>query len=288
MTAFDSSWLKFWEFVSEFGFIMVIVGVVGEGIELVVEWGERRKGKAIAPKKPRWLLPVETFSFAILVIGLAMEFLGSHNAMRIADAENVRLNGLASAANERAANTESNNLVLQAKVLQLENKLRTQVRQITPTDNDEFIAFLRNCQHKKPVKVFVEKTIFESDFETRNYTHQIRGMLDAAGYGGKDNDIIKLENFSLIFQVGYTNRENPFFIVVYGKQGNVEWRGLKITVDENQMRTVLQPTSEDESCLGDINAAFSKIGLVPDITIRTDWNFVKTNGDWAIFIPAKF
>jgi hypothetical protein len=37
MTTLDSSWLKFWEFVSEFGFIMVIIGVIGEGTELKIQ-----------------------------------------------------------------------------------------------------------------------------------------------------------------------------------------------------------------------------------------------------------
>ena len=55
MTALDSSWLKFWEFVSEFGFIMVIVGVVGEGTELVVKWIERRKGNIVFCDFSCWL-----------------------------------------------------------------------------------------------------------------------------------------------------------------------------------------------------------------------------------------
>jgi hypothetical protein len=91
MTFMDSSSLTFWEIISEVGFIMVIVGVVGEGIELVVEWLERHKPEG-TQKKPQWLLPVATLSFVILVVGLAMEFLGSHNAMRIADSQNARLN----------------------------------------------------------------------------------------------------------------------------------------------------------------------------------------------------
>jgi len=187
MTALDSSWLKFWEFVSEFGFIMVIVGVVGEGTELVVKWIERRKGKATAPTKVRWLLPVETLSFAILVVGLGMEFLGSHNAMRIADAQNVRLNGLASAANERAANTESNNLVLRSNVVALE--LKIQPRTITGIQQEKFIKLLTNVP-KCPIRIHCGNV----DNETKIYASQLRGMLDAAGYNASDGVVFDLGN----------------------------------------------------------------------------------------------
>jgi hypothetical protein len=91
MTFMDSSSLTFWEIISEVGFILVIVGVVGEGAELVVEWIKRHEPEGTR-KKRKWLLPVETLSFVILVVGLALEFLGSHEAMRIADAQNASLN----------------------------------------------------------------------------------------------------------------------------------------------------------------------------------------------------
>ena len=74
MTFMDSSSLTFWEIISEVGFIMVVVGVVGEGAELVVEWIKRHE-EGGTRKKRKWLLPVETLSFVILVVGLAMEFL---------------------------------------------------------------------------------------------------------------------------------------------------------------------------------------------------------------------
>ncbi len=98
----DSSSLTFWEIISEVGFIMVVVGVVGEGAELVVEWIKRHE-EGGTRKKRKWLLPVETLSFVILVVGLAMEFLGSHKSMRIADADNARLNKEAGHARKDAA-----------------------------------------------------------------------------------------------------------------------------------------------------------------------------------------
>ena len=91
MSVIDASWLKFWGFVSEIGFVMVIVGVIGEGAELLVKWVERRREKATPKKKLTWLLPVETASFVVLVVGLAMEFVGGYIAKQIMDAENVCL-----------------------------------------------------------------------------------------------------------------------------------------------------------------------------------------------------
>lgn len=144
MTPLDLSSLTFWEFVSEFGFVMVIVGVVGEAVELVVKWIGRHRGKELPKKETKWLLPFETLFFAILVIGLATEFLGSHKAMRIANRLNAELhtkaeqaskdageaNERAGKAHERAANAEriteelrSANLMLRSNVAVLEFRI---------------------------------------------------------------------------------------------------------------------------------------------------------------------
>ena len=256
----------------------MLIAVAGE---VVCDWSET------TGKRAWW----KKFFMALLVIGLTYELVEASITDKEAS-EAIERSGIAEqkagAANERAANTESNNLVLQAKVLELEIKLRKQIRKISPDDNDEFIAFLKNCPHKKPIGVFVEKSIFESDFETRNYTKQIRRMLDDAGFGGTNNDIQQLENYSLFLSTSYTNADTPFFIVAYGQQGNIDWPGLEIAVDQNKRETVMNFTPQDFSCLGYVDAAFIKIGAAPIIMIRTDCKFVKTNGDWAIFIPGRF
>jgi len=51
MSFLDSSSLSFWESVSKFGFVMVIVGVVGEGAELVSCQMEKTTPRRINPRK---------------------------------------------------------------------------------------------------------------------------------------------------------------------------------------------------------------------------------------------
>ena len=90
-----------WAFIKEPGGIVVLFGVVGE---LIFEYGkwpkdEKRRGKL---KRSCGLL---------LVVGLAVEI-----------PESARFHKLAEDASERAANTESNNLVLRSNVAALELK----------------------------------------------------------------------------------------------------------------------------------------------------------------------
>ena len=116
----DSSSLRYWELVSEIGFVAVIIGVVLEVVDLSAKWYERYRGRELPRRFHRWILPIETIGFCVLVAGLAVEFLGSHNAMRIGDDLNSQLNAeagqarkdageaikQAEAANERASTNE--------------------------------------------------------------------------------------------------------------------------------------------------------------------------------------
>src|ERR1041384_636182 len=82
MSSADASWLHLWEGLSTFGFVLVIVGCVIEGVEHFWKFkkGETRKKHFI-----------EKIGWFILVGGLAIEFLAEKRAKRIADAENARL-----------------------------------------------------------------------------------------------------------------------------------------------------------------------------------------------------
>jgi hypothetical protein len=148
MTALDSSTLKFWESVGLWGFVFVWVGVAGEGIEIFIKLFRPK----LYERKKLCLDVIGAVFWIVLVMALAVEFLGNVKAMRIADAENTRLDGLASAATERAANAELKVEQLRKENAQLEIKL--QPRRITAAQREKFIELLKDSP-KCPVKIFV-------------------------------------------------------------------------------------------------------------------------------------
>jgi hypothetical protein len=162
MTSLDSLSLKCWEIVSEAGFVAVIIGVALEVVELVGKWFERCKKERLPKRIRRWLLPVETIGFAILIIGLAVEFLGSHKAMQIADRENARLNKLA----------EDSRL----KADELEAKMKP--RTITSEQQTNLIECLSRAPQKGKINVFAG--IF--DAEAVGFAEQISNVLAQAGF----------------------------------------------------------------------------------------------------------
>lgn len=90
-------WQKFGEYLSEIGFIGVIVGVIGESAEIFVKWGKNERFRRwfrviifgwvvnLGKLVHRYLLGVESVFFIMLVVGLAMEFLGGHKAGEYGD-----------------------------------------------------------------------------------------------------------------------------------------------------------------------------------------------------------
>src|SRR5438067_1363896 len=118
MTLLDTTSLKTWEFIADAGTWMVIIGVAGEGLELIVKVVERKWpcGKCAQwSHKHEFLIQGALGSafWIMVVLGLGIEFRGNHNAKQIEDKENTRLNleaGIArkeaGAANDRAATTE--------------------------------------------------------------------------------------------------------------------------------------------------------------------------------------
>src|SRR6266446_1909351 len=183
MSFLDSSSLSFWESVSEFGFVMVIVGVVGEGAELVVKWRKRRREESILEKESPWMLPIETAFFALLVLGLAVEFIGSHKAMRIAREESNRLAVIAANANKLAEEThlmsvrlEATNLVLRSNVAALEASVHW--RSIPEEKRREFTAMLAESVKGVVLVSAYENGTIEAEF----FAKDIREMLESAGF----------------------------------------------------------------------------------------------------------
>ena len=172
MTVVDLSSLKFWESVGLWGFVFVWVGVAGEGAEIFT--------KLLLPKlykqRQRCFDRIGAFFWVVLVVALATEFLGNVKAMRIADAENTRLDGLASAANERAANVESNNVALSLHVEELRKANAVLEAQISPRRFEQSTPAnaLRKFSGTKAVIVSA------TGAECIGLTSQIRYMLEVA------------------------------------------------------------------------------------------------------------
>jgi hypothetical protein len=125
MSSSDALWLRIWGVFAAIGFIIVIIGVVIEGVEHFKQFQKKEHARKLQIEKLGWFL---------VVVGLGMEFLGDNAAKRISDRESARLNKeagdarkdagaaveRAGIANERAALLESDNLVLRSNVAALE------------------------------------------------------------------------------------------------------------------------------------------------------------------------
>ena len=147
------------------GLMLVLIGVAGE---VACDWKEMAGRLAWAKK----------LSAMLLVIGLVVEFWESAKLdNEVADTKERTAIAVkdASQANERAANTESNNLVLDKQLTEL--KARLQHRIITPEQRGKFIKALEGCRRGN---IIVAKLSIEN--ETGAYARDIRMMLDAAGY----------------------------------------------------------------------------------------------------------
>lgn len=110
MNSLDSTSLTFWESVGLWGFIFVWVGVAGEGVDIFI----KLFCKKLHERKKHSLDVIGAVFWVVLVIALAIEFLGNVQAMRIADLINSRLNDeagqarkAAGEANERASTNEA-------------------------------------------------------------------------------------------------------------------------------------------------------------------------------------
>ena len=108
MTSSDSAWLNVFSALAVAGCIIVVIGVVLEGAELLVRFRgnmqcrrwvvkvfgkERRRTLIFCAKyvKPRLFWPFEIMAFAVLVLGLVVELFGSFAAERVQSKENAQL-----------------------------------------------------------------------------------------------------------------------------------------------------------------------------------------------------
>src|ERR1043166_10282605 len=97
MTSLDADSLKNWETLADWGTIFVIVGVAGEGIEILIKFFEPRlkqkqKWRHLFHKADPWINLVGGIFWMMVVLGLWAEFKGSRKSKIILDAENARVN----------------------------------------------------------------------------------------------------------------------------------------------------------------------------------------------------
>jgi hypothetical protein len=165
MTTLDSSALNSWGGWADVGCVLVIIGIVGEGAELIVKWGEKecfrkwfeyRLNPNILSSFVKFvgpiILPVETIFAFMVILGLSIEFLGTHKA-----------NGI----------LYRNNNELLAKNNALEGVLRPRILQF---DSSAFCNSLKG----KP-KVSVEILYPKDDVEAYDFADKI--MLDLISLG---------------------------------------------------------------------------------------------------------
>jgi len=147
MSSSDALWLKIWGMFAAIGFVLVIIGVIIEGVEHFKKFPRKEQARKLQIEKIGWF---------IVVVGLAMEFLGDNAAKRISDREAARLNkeagdarvtagnaekeagqanAFAARFNERAAMLESTNAQLVATNLLLANEVLTLAQQMQETAN---------------------------------------------------------------------------------------------------------------------------------------------------------
>jgi len=170
-----------WEFASRHpGILLVLLGVAGE---VIFDWKEM-KGRLAWAKR---------LSALVLIAGLILEFSEAARSDEDVSAAIERA-GIAEKeagqANERAAEFDadrvtiakeaeeirSTNFVLQAKVLELEGKLKP--RTITSEQRTNLIARLSSAPQKGKINVFASVL----DAESMDFAEQIENVLTNAGF----------------------------------------------------------------------------------------------------------
>jgi hypothetical protein len=240
------------------GLLLVLIGVAGE---IICDWKDM-EGRLARAKK---------LSAILLVVGLTMEFWEAAKSdeeiaklkLQTADSNLAaqRAAEESGQANERAANTESNNLVLQTRLIELENKIKP--RTITPQQRIQFITLLKNAP-KSPVGLYRTS----DNTETGTFKIQVGEMLESAGYpihNGSSSDIIK--GSSVEFFPSQTTGASVFFVLSTNH----------IIIPEVSLAT---PAYVDA-----LQNAFSGIGI--DTALMTSISDLGISGDQVLIIITE-
>lgn len=209
----------FWELVANWGAWAVIIGVFGEGGEILVkiitlQCEKKKTGQAFLAWRHKWEVWIEIFGIAcwmLVVAGLAIEHSASGRVQEISAEESRQLtrelsvattnaavaieqagiaNLRAAQLNERANLAESNNLVLRTNVVALEKDLigareqitqirKREYRKIDPIQRRKFLEFTKNI--KDPKAVSVDFTWNPEDPESVAYATALMSLLTETG-----------------------------------------------------------------------------------------------------------
>jgi hypothetical protein len=285
--------LNGWTWLALIGCALVIPGVILESAEYVIKWGKKKKCRqfidrwipyparrecvcAVKILKPI-ILPIETFGFALLVIGLAVEIFGSFKSDQTQSQENAVMEATNTVLNLQIEELHSNNLVLEKEL---------QPRTISIEQITNFIRVSVNIPRNIPITVHAST---QGD-DTLGFATQIRLMLDKAGFmrDGSQNGVeYDLYNNSPI--TGYFYRkigdEHTWPSVIFAMYGTNEIFSVDSDIYNSTNEVVgLSPNERGAKAVYEgIEAAFRRIG------ISTEWEtafWLKTN-EIEIYIPPK-
>lgn len=264
MSPGDAVWLGVWEKLASFGFLLVILGVVLEGVGHFREFPKEEEARKLKVEKAGWL---------ILVVGLAMEFLGDQFAKRIADREAARLAVLAGDANRTAEELRATNLVMQLKL---------QPRRITQSQVTNFV-FLTEHVTKIPVKI----SMGADEGDTGNFASQLRAMLTAAGFTNDSSagawGVTRDSRRIVSSKIGVNFQSSSVAVVCYGTDESWSLPSIPISTEFQRARPIVT-SSDVAEIYRAIFDSLNRIGIPTDGVANSTW--VKPN-EYELFVPPK-
>lgn len=194
MTSLDSSSLKFWEGLANWGMVVVIIGVAGEGVEIIAKllfkkWYERYEK----------MVDVVGFVFWVMVVfGLAIEFRGDNKSKEITDRENAQLTYRAT----------SNELKVAALNLRIE-ELRKENNDFASKQEPRTIDFLavRKVLEKARGMHFILISI--PDWEARRVASSLEEAFEIEIYQGSCSHLATMVDVPDGINIGFPTPPDP-------------------------------------------------------------------------------
>lgn len=273
--------VRFWRSFGDWGFILVLAGVVGEVLTAVIDSTlERKHSPAHRTWEPR-LKRYEVVAGWILIIGLAMEYQGHKNETVLLDLNNSLLGQDASQAIERASTANKEAQRFRVKADELEAK--TKPRMITETQVTNFI-FLTRFISKIPVTV----SVGQEGFDTTSFSFQLREMLSKAGFEKKEDGPYGVKSAPNRFSARYIGQEpevSDVLLVVPPK--DVTNSSFQVTLPTNMTNgfkcPIVTSTNEMEIMAG-IYMALPQIGISVKPMSGENWAV----SGYEFFVPIKY